>query len=205
MSKSSQNWLKEHETDEFVKRAKQDGWRTRASFKLLEIDEKDRLFSAGMQVLDLGSAPGGWSQVAAQKVGDKGRVIASDILPMQGIAGVKFIQGDFTEQKVFDKILDATNSEKINLVISDMAPNLTGVSVRDQAEAFYLAELALDMAQRLLLEDGTFLVKVFQGSGLDEFKQAMQASFKKVLVRKPKASRDRSKEIYLLGKGFIYL
>lgn len=205
MSKSSQNWLKEHETDEFVKRAKQDGWRTRASFKLLEIDEKDRLFSAGMQVLDLGSAPGGWSQVVAQKVGDKGRVIASDILPMQGIAGVEFIQGDFTEQKVFDKILDAINSEKINLVISDMAPNLTGVSVRDQAEAFYLAELALDMAQRLLLENGTFLVKVFQGSGLDEFKQAMQASFKKVLVRKPKASRDRSKEIYLLGKGFIYL
>lgn len=205
MSKSSQAWLKEQEKDEFVRRARREGWRTRASFKLLEINEKDQLFKKGISVLDLGSAPGGWSQVVAKEIGSTGRVIASDILPMEPIAGVKFIQGDFTEQKVFEKILEATNSEKIDLVISDMAPNLTGVSVRDQAEVFYLADLALDLAIKTLRTEGTFLVKVFQGSDLEKFRRAMQTYFKKVIVRKPKASRDTSKEIYLVGKNFIYL
>lgn len=202
-SKSSNRWLDEHVNDPFVKQAQVDGYRSRASYKLLGINEKDKLIRPGMCVLDLGAAPGGWSQVASKLVGDKGRVIASDILPMDAMAGVTFIQGDFTEQQVFDEIMAQIDGEPVDLVISDMAPNISGVSSADQAASIYLIELALDMACQVLKPKGCFVAKVFQGEGSDEFIKAVKQHFKQVLIRKPDASRPRSREVFVVAKEFI--
>lgn len=201
-SKSSGRWLKEHFEDPFVKQSQADGWRSRASYKLLEIQEKDRIFRSGTKVLDLGAAPGGWSQVAVTLVGEQGRVVASDILPMDGIACVDFVQGDFTDDAVLENILTTIGSEEVDLVISDMAPNMSGSLSVDQPNAMYLVELALDLARQVLRQNGTFLVKVFQGEGFDAYLQDMRSSFTKVQTRKPAASRARSREVYLLGTRF---
>ena len=201
-SKSSGRWLKEHFEDPFVKQSQADGWRSRASYKLLEIQEKDRIFRSGTKVVDLGAAPGGWSQVAVTLVGEQGRVVASDILPMDGIAGVDFVQGDFTDDAVLENILTTIGSEQVDLVISDMAPNMSGSLSVDQPNAMYLVELALDLARQVLRQNGNFLVKVFQGEGFDAYLQDMRSSFTKVQTRKPAASRARSREVYLLGTGF---
>ncbi|UTA47202.1 23S rRNA (uridine(2552)-2'-O)-methyltransferase RlmE [Simiduia sp. 21SJ11W-1] len=200
-SKSSNRWLEEHVNDPYVKRAQVDGYRSRASYKLLEINDKDKLIRPGMLVLDLGSAPGGWSQVAGHLVGLKGRVIASDILPMDALEQVDFIQGDFTEQSVFDEIMAALGGAQADLVISDMAPNISGVAAADQAASMYLVELALDMAQQTLKPKGNFLAKVFHGEGYDEYIKAVREVFDKVVIRKPDASRPRSREVYVVGKG----
>jgi 23S rRNA (uridine2552-2'-O)-methyltransferase len=201
-SKSSSRWLHEHFNDPWVKKAQAQGYRSRAVFKLLEIQQKDRILRPGMTVLDLGAAPGGWSQVAADLVGDKGLVLASDILAMDPLHGVTFIQGDFREEAVFDAILAALDGRRIDLVISDMAPNMSGERSVDQPRAMYLAELALDMARKVLRPGGDLLVKVFQGEGIDAFRSEMKLSFRQLLVRKPEASRARSSEVYLLGRGF---
>lgn len=199
---SSKNWLKEHFDDIYVQRAQKEGYRSRACYKLLEIQEKDRLIKPGMTVIDLGSAPGGWSQVAAELVGHKGKVIASDILAMDNLAGVEFIQGDFTEQSVLDKIIAAIGDKPVDLVISDMAPNMSGMNAVDQPRAMYLIELAVDLAKQVLKPDGVFLAKVFHGEGFDELLKEMRTSFKTVQTRKPAASRSRSREVYQLAKGF---
>lgn len=201
-SKSSGSWLREHFDDAYVKKAKEQGWRSRAAYKLLEIQEKDRLIQPGMTVLDLGAAPGGWSQVAASLAGDNGLVIASDILDMDPIAGVEFLQGDFREDQVYEQLLEIINNRPVGLVISDMAPNMSGMNAVDQPRAMYLAELALDMAEQVLDRNGNFLVKVFQGEGFDQYRQRLQQNFSKLITRKPDASRARSKEVYLLAKGF---
>ena len=201
-STSSERWLKEHFDDQYVKKAKEHGYRSRASFKLIELDEKDKLFKSGMTVVDLGAAPGGWSQIAAERVGDHGRVVASDILPMDGMAGVEFVQGDFTEEEVLNQILSALGDEPADLVISDMAPNMSGMSAVYQPAAMYLVELALDMAREVLKPGGNFVAKVFQGEGFDQYLLDMRKSFNKVVTRKPDSSRARSREVYLLGKGF---
>ncbi len=201
-SKSSERWLKEHFDDHYVQKSKQDGYRSRASYKLLELSEKDQLIKPGMTVVDLGSAPGGWSQVAAQLVGEHGQVIASDILPMDTMAGVTFIQGDFTEESVYERILDAVGNKPVDIVISDMAPNMSGMSSIDQPKAMYLVELALDLARQTLSPGGVFLAKVFQGEGFDPLLADMRQSFTKVQSRKPDSSRARSREIYQLCRGF---
>ncbi|MDO6681349.1 MULTISPECIES: 23S rRNA (uridine(2552)-2'-O)-methyltransferase RlmE [unclassified Oceanobacter] len=201
-SKSSAGWLKEHVDDFYVQKAQQDGYRTRASYKLIELDEKDQLIRPGMTVIDLGSAPGGWSQVVVQRVGERGVVIASDILSMDAIAGVDFIQGDFTEESVFNVLMERIGSNPVSLVISDMAPNMSGVSSIDQPGAMYLVELALDMARQVLSRGGNFVAKVFQGEGYDDYLKDLRSSFDKVLIRKPKASRPRSREVYIVAKGF---
>ncbi len=204
-SKSSNQWLNEHFSDQYVKQSKEDGYRSRASYKLLEIQKKDKLIKPGMCVLDLGSAPGGWSQVAAELVGDKGVVFASDILEMDSIAGVQFVQGDFTEQAVFEQLLELMGEyghSGVDLVISDMAPNLSGMADIDQPKAMYLVELALDMADSVLKPGGGFAAKVFQGEGFDEFLKALRAKFASVATRKPEASRARSRECYLVAKGY---
>ncbi len=201
-SKSSRRWLKEHEDDAFVQRARQEGYRSRAVYKFLEINDKDRLVKPGMTVVDLGAAPGGWSQVVADKVGRKGRVIAVDILPMEPLDNVMFLQGDFREQEVLERLLVMIGERRVDLVISDMAPNISGMEVVDQPRAMYLAELALDMARQVLKPGGDFLVKAFQGVGFDEYLRDLRSSFDKVITRKPKASRPRSKEVYLLARGF---
>ncbi|ALO47498.1 23S rRNA (uridine(2552)-2'-O)-methyltransferase RlmE [Pseudohongiella spirulinae] len=201
-SKSSKRWLDEHVNDPYVKRAQQDGYRSRASYKLIELINKDNLLKSGMLVVDLGSAPGGWSQVVAPLVGDRGRVIASDILPMDSIADVEFIQGDFTEQSVFDQIMQTLGGSQADLVISDMAPNISGVDAADQAASMYLVELALDMAQQVLKPGGNFVAKVFHGEGYDDYVKAVRSHFDKVVIRKPEASRARSREVYLVAKGF---
>ncbi|PPK50351.1 23S rRNA (uridine(2552)-2'-O)-methyltransferase RlmE [Marinobacter persicus] len=201
-SKSSQQWLDEHVNDVYVKRAQSDGYRSRASYKLLELIKKDKLVRPGMVTMDLGSAPGGWSQVLANMVGDKGRVIASDILPMDAIADVDFIQGDFTEDEVFDDIMATLDNAPVDLVVSDMAPNISGINVADQAASMYLVELALDMARQVLKPGGCFVAKVFQGVGYDEYLKDVRTSFNKVLIRKPDASRARSREVYVVAKGF---
>ena len=201
-SKSSARWLQEHFDDQFVKRSQEDGWRSRASYKLLEIHEKDKLFRPGMSVVDLGAAPGGWTQVAAEIIGDSGRIVASDILPMDPIAGAAFVQGDFTEDHVLEEILAAIGSDQVDLVISDMAPNMSGTQSVDQPKAMYLVELALDLARQVLAKNGVFLAKVFQGEGFEEYLKDMRTSFNKVITRKPEASRARSREVYLLAKGF---
>ena len=200
-SKSSQRWLNEHFNDPFVKMAQKDGYRSRASYKLLEIQEKDRILRPGMTVIDLGSTPGGWSQVTSRVVGDDGTLIASDILPMDTIAGVTFIQGDFTEQSVFDEIVAAVGNKPVDLVISDMAPNMSGIRIADQASAMYLCELALDLASKVLRPGGDFLIKVFHGDGFDEYLRDVRSRFEKVQMRKPTSSRDRSREQYLLARG----
>jgi 23S rRNA (uridine2552-2'-O)-methyltransferase len=199
---SSKAWLKEHRDDPYVQRARREGYRSRACYKLLELQDKDRLIRPGMTVVDLGSAPGGWSQVAVQEVGHKGRVIASDILPMDNLDGVEFIEGDFTEDEVFERLLAATSDQPVDLVISDMAPNLSGVNAVDQPRSIYLVELALDLARRILAENGSFVAKVFHGEGFDELFRDVRGSFDKVLTRKPQASRPRSREVYLVARGF---
>ena len=201
-SKSSGRWLKEHFDDHYVKQSKSDGLRSRASYKLQELNDKDRLLRPGMTVVDLGAAPGGWSQVASELVGDRGRVVASDILPMDSLAGVDFIQGDFTDEAVLVQILAALGDVPADLVISDMAPNMSGMSGIDQPAAMYLVELALDMVRQVLKPGGSFLVKVFQGEGFDAYLADVRQSFSKVVTRKPEASRARSREVYLLGTGF---
>ncbi len=200
-SKSSHRWLQEHNRDHYVKRSQQEGYRSRASYKLIELDQKDRLFRPGITVVDLGSAPGGWSQVAAELVGDKGRVVASDILPMDSIADVEFICGDFTEETVLKEILDTLDVDLADLVISDMAPNMSGMRAVDQPKAMYLVELALDLAQQILKPGGSFVAKVFHGEGFDEYMRLVKGSFERVVTRKPDASRPRSREVYIVAKG----
>ena len=191
--------MQEHLNDAFVKQAQKDGYRARAAYKLIEIDDKDHLIKPGMAVVDLGSAPGSWSQVVAHRLKGQGKIIALDILPMVGIAGVDFIQGDFREDAVLAELEDRLNGQPIDLVISDMAPNISGISSVDQANAAYLTELAVDFSLKWLKPNGNFLVKVFIGSGFEEIVKLMRESFEKVVTRKPKASRDRSSEVYLLG------
>jgi 23S rRNA (uridine2552-2'-O)-methyltransferase len=201
-SKTSQKWLDEHVNDPYVKRAQLDGYRSRASYKLIEINEKDKLIRPGMIVMDLGSAPGGWSQIVAPWVGDNGKVIASDILPMDSLPDVDFIQGDFTEESVFDEIMAVIDGRPVDVVISDMAPNMSGVNATDQYSSMYLVELALDMARQVLKPNGSFCAKVFQGVGYDEYLKDVRSSFSKVVIRKPAASRPRSREVYIVAKGF---
>lgn len=201
-SKSSHNWLREHFDDQYVQQSKADGYRSRACYKLMELDDKDKLIRPGMTVVDLGAAPGGWSQVAAERVGDHGMVIASDILPMDNIAGVTFLQGDFTEEPVFDELMRIIGDRPVDLVISDMAPNMSGMSAVDQPGAMYLVELALDMARQVLKPGGNFAAKVFQGEGFDEYLKDLRSSFSKVVTRKPDSSRARSREVYLVAKGY---
>ena len=205
-SKSSGNWLKEHFDDEYVKLSQKEGYRSRAIYKLKEIQQKDKLIRPNMQVVDLGAAPGGWSQYATELVGENGRVVASDILPIDPLPFVEFIQGDFTEESVLNDILDVLNRDgkntKADVVISDMAPNITGVEAIDQPKSIYLCELSLDMARQILKPGGSFAVKVFQGDGSDAFLKDVRSSFKQVKIRKPAASRPRSREVYMVGLGF---
>ncbi|MDF2180200.1 23S rRNA (uridine(2552)-2'-O)-methyltransferase RlmE [Aliiglaciecola sp. CAU 1673] len=201
-SKTSKQWMDEHVNDPYVKKAQIDGYRSRASYKLLEINEKDKLIRPGHTVMDLGSAPGGWSQIVAPMVGESGRVIASDILPMDGITGVTFIQGDFTDEAVYEQILQALDDAQADVVISDMSPNHSGVKTTDQYASMYLVELALDMARNVLKPGGSFVAKVFQGVGYEDYVKDVRSSFEKVLVRKPSASRPRSREVYIVAKGF---
>ncbi len=201
-SKTSGKWLKEHFDDPYVKRAQQEGWRSRAVYKLQEIDEKDRLLRRGMTVVDLGAAPGSWSEWVARKVQPGGRVIALDVLPMDALADVTFIQGDFREEAVLEQLLAVIGESPVDLVLSDMAPNLSGMKAVDQPRAMYLAELSLDLAERVLRPGGDLLIKAFTGEGLDEFKQQLRRRFGKLQVRKPAASRPRSPEIYLLARDF---
>ena len=199
---SSKAWLKEHRDDVYVQRAQAEGYRSRACYKLLELNDKDRFIRPGMTVVDLGSAPGGWSQVAANLVGHKGRVVASDILPMDALAGVDFIEGDFTEQSVFDQIQQVIGESVPSAVLSDMAPNMSGIVSVDQPKAMYLVELALDLAVQILPQGGVFVAKVFHGEGFDEWLKSVRERFLTVHSRKPAASRPRSKEVYVVAKGF---
>jgi len=199
---SSKAWLKEHRDDVYVQRAQAEGYRSRACYKLIELNEKDRFIRPGMTVVDLGSAPGGWSQVAAQLVGHKGRVVASDILPMDALAGVDFIEGDFTEQSVLDQIQQVIGESVPSAVLSDMAPNMSGIVSVDQPKAMYLVELALDLAVQILPQGSVFVAKVFHGEGFDEWLKSVRERFLTVHSRKPAASRSRSKEVYVVAKGF---
>ena len=201
-SKSSHRWLQEHINDPYVKQAQKDGYRSRSSYKLIELNQRDRLIRPGMLIMDLGSAPGGWSQVAGKLVGEKGRVLATDILPMEPVRNVDFIQGDFTDEAVFNQILQALNGAKPDLIISDIAPNISGIESVDQGTSIYLVELALDMVRRVLKPKGSFMVKVFQGTGSDAYLKDVRTSFEKVSVRKPAASRPRSREVYVVARGF---
>lgn len=196
LSKSSRAWMKEHLDDHYVKLAQRDGYRARAAYKLLEINEKLQLIKKGMTVVDLGSAPGSWSQVAGKLVGDHGKLVASDILPMDTLENVTFIQGDFREQDVFDRIMAEVAGKPVDVVLSDMAPNTSGFAAVDQPRMIYLCELAVDFAEQVLEEGGTLVIKVFQGEGSDELRKAMQQKFSKVRSIKPAASRARSKEMY---------
>jgi 23S rRNA (uridine2552-2'-O)-methyltransferase len=200
-SKSSQQWLKEHHDDEFVLKARRDGYRSRAVYKLIEIQLKDRVLKPGQFVLDLGAAPGGWSEYVAQIAADGGRLIAVDLLAIEPIAGVDIIQGDFTEQVTLDKILELVDKKPIDLVLSDMAPNLSGVDTVDQPKSMYLAELAFELARDCLNPKGQFVVKLFQGEGFDEFTSSLRQNFNSVKFRKPRASRARSREIYAVCGG----
>jgi 23S rRNA (uridine2552-2'-O)-methyltransferase len=201
-SKSSNNWLQEHVNDPYVKQAQKDGYRSRASYKLLQLNEKDKLIRPGMLIVDLGSAPGGWSQVAGRLVGEKGRVVATDILPMDPLRNVEFIQGDFTADAVLQQILERLGGSRPDLILCDIAPNITGIDSADQASSMYLVELALDFARRALKPRGDFVAKMFQGAGSDAFLKEVRSSFDKVSVRKPAASRPRSREVYLVARGF---
>jgi 23S rRNA (uridine2552-2'-O)-methyltransferase len=200
-SKSSHNWLQEHVNDPYVKQAQRDGYRSRASYKLIQLNEKDKLLRPGMLIVDLGSAPGGWSQVAARLLGERGRVVATDILPMEPLKNVEFVQGDFTEEAVLNQVLGLLGGHPPDLVLCDIAPNITGIDSADQASSMYLAELALDFVRQALKPQGDFVVKVFQGAGSDAFLKDLRTSFDKVLVRKPAASRPRSREVYVVAKG----
>jgi 23S rRNA (uridine2552-2'-O)-methyltransferase len=199
-SKSSKRWLAEHFSDEFVLRAQREGLRSRAAFKLEEVDQRDHLLRPGVTVLDLGAAPGGWSEYAAKRLGGKGRVIATDILAMDPLPGVEFVQGDFTQDEVLAAIRERLGPDPVDLVLSDMAPNMSGVDDVDQARAVHLAELALELARQVLRPGGDLLVKAFQGAGYEALVKAARAEFETVAVRKPKASRSRSNEVYLLAR-----
>jgi 23S rRNA (uridine2552-2'-O)-methyltransferase len=201
-SKSSNRWMQEHFDDEYVKLAQVQGYRSRAVFKLKEIQEKDQLIKPGMNIVDLGAAPGGWSQLARQLMSKKNKLVALDILPMDALDDVNFIQGDFREESVLNQLYEELSGELIHLVMSDMAPNISGNKSIDQPSAIYLCELALDAAKMVLAKDGAFLVKVFQGEGFETFHREVQQNFLKVVIRKPKASRPRSNEVYILAKGF---
>ena len=200
-SKSSARWLKEHFSDPFVKRAQAEGWRSRAVFKLEELIDRDRLLKPGMTIVDLGAAPGGWSQMVRERIGDQGRLVALDILPMQGIAGVEFIEGDFREDAVVQRLEAILDGVKVDLVLSDMAPNMSGVDEVDQARAMELAELAQEFVAVHLKPGGAFLVKLFQGRGFDEYLKNLRKAYERVSMRKPKASRARSPEVYALALG----
>ena len=202
MAKSkNRTWIKQHVKDPYVRQSQLDGYRSRASYKLLEIVEKGRYIKPGMVVVDLGSAPGGWSQVAAKLVGHKGCVVAVDILPMDPVAGVSFIQGDFTEEEILNQLLGEIGNRPVDLVISDMAPNLTGMKAVDQPAMIYLAELAVDLVQQVMTTDGIFIAKLFQGEGFDEFVRNTRKVFNVVSLKKPDASRSKSREVYLVAKG----
>ncbi len=198
---SSKAWIHEHINDEFVKRAQKEGYRARAAYKLTEIDDKDKLIKPGMTVVDLGSTPGSWSQVAVQRLKGQGRIIALDLLEMEPIKGVEFIQGDFREEAILEILEKSLNGKQVDLVIADMAPNMSGITIVDQAGAAYLTELALEFSKEWLKPSGNFLVKVFIGEGFDDIVKNMRTMFDKVVTRKPKASRGRSSEVYLLGLG----
>jgi 23S rRNA (uridine2552-2'-O)-methyltransferase len=200
-SKSSKRWLQEHHQDEYVLKARAQGYRSRAVFKLEEIQRKDHVLKSGQLVLDLGAAPGGWSEYASRIVGDRGRIIALDLLPIEPVAGVEFLQGDFTEQDTLDRLLAIVGESRFDLVLSDMAPNLSGVDSVDQPRSMYLAELAFDLAANFLNENGIFVVKLFQGAGFDESIASFRRRFKSVKLRKPDASRSRSSEIYAICEG----
>ncbi|MDF2489760.1 MAG: rRNA methyltransferase [Pseudomonas sp.] len=201
-SKTSLGWLKEHFNDPYVKKAQKDGYRSRASYKLLEIQEKYRLIRPGMSVIDLGAAPGGWSQVTSRLIGGQGRLIASDILEMDSIPDVTFIQGDFTQDEVLAQILEAVGDTHVDLVISDMAPNMSGTPEVDIPKAMFLCELALDLATRVLKPGGDFVIKIFQGEGFDVYLKDTRKKFEKVTMIKPDSSRDRSREQYLMARGY---
>jgi len=201
-TKSSAEWLRRHVNDPFVKQAQLDGYRSRSAYKLVELNEKDRLIKPGMRVLDLGSAPGGWSQVAGKLVGKKGRVLATDILPMDPIPNVDFIRGDFTDEAIVAQLLDWLGGGRFDLIISDIAPNLSGIDSADQAGSMYFLELALDTVRKTLKPGANFAAKMFQGSGSDDYVKDLRTSFEKVLIRKPAASRAQSREVYIVAKGF---
>jgi 23S rRNA (uridine2552-2'-O)-methyltransferase len=195
-------WMHEHVTDPYVREAQAKGYRSRAAFKLIELAEKDRLLASGMAVVDLGAAPGSWSQVLRERLGPSARIVAVDILPMEPLRGVTFVQGDFREDETLHAIADAVGPGKAALVLSDLAPNISGVASADQARSVYLGERALEFARRALQPGGNLVVKAFQGAGFGELERQLKASFEKVYVRKPKASRDRSREVFLVAKGF---
>lgn len=199
---SSRRWLAEHHSDPYVKQAREEGWRSRAVFKLQQIQQKDRLIRPGMTVVDLGAAPGGWSQYATRVLDGRGRMIALDILPMETIAGVEFIQGDFREESVLVQLGAALCGQPADLVLSDMAPNISGIGAADQARAVYLAELALDFCRQALRPGGDFLIKLFQGEGFDAYLKDLRTAFASVQIRKPEASRERSREVYLLARNY---
>ena len=201
-TKSSSEWLRRHVNDPFVKQAQLDGYRSRSAYKLIELNEKDRLIKPGMRIMDLGSAPGGWSQVAGKLVGKKGRVLATDILPMDPVTNVDFIQGDFTDDTIVEQLLAWLEGGKFDLIVSDIAPNLSGIDSADQAGSMYFLELALDIVRKTLKPGANFAAKMFQGSGSDDYVKELRKSFEKVLIRKPAASRAQSREVYIVAKGF---
>jgi 23S rRNA (uridine2552-2'-O)-methyltransferase len=200
-SKSSHQWLKKHFDDEYVKRAQREGWRSRAVFKLEEIDKKYRLLRPGMTVVDLGAAPGGWSQYAAKVLAGKGRIVALDILEMDALTGVEFIQGDFTEDEALDLLMNNLGESGVDLVLSDMAPNISGMRAVDQPRSIYQVELAVDFAAKVLVENGDLLFKAFHGEGFEEIVRTVRGDYRKVLIRKPRASRQGSREVYVLAQG----
>ena len=201
-SKSSNEWLRRHVNDPYVKKAQLEGYRSRSAYKLIELNEKDRLIKPNMFLLDLGSAPGGWSQVASKLIGRNGRVLATDILPMEPIKNVDFVQGDFTDEAVVATLMEKLGGEKLDLIISDIAPNITGIDSADQASSMYFLELALDTVRKTLKPGANFVAKMFQGSGSDQFLKELRTSFDKVLTRKPGASRAESREVFIVAKGF---
>ena len=200
-SKSSHRWLREHFDDEYVKRAQREGFRSRAVYKLDEIQQKDRLIKPGMAIVDLGAAPGSWSQYVSGLLGGKGKVVAMDILPMEPLPGVRFLQGDFREDEVLQALLQVLDGQKVDLVMSDMAPNISGMEAVDQPRAMYLAELAVDFAGLVVRPGGGMLIKIFQGEGFDELLRGLRSHYQKVVIRKPRASRSRSREVYALARG----
>lgn len=202
-SASSKRWLREHETDPYVQKARREGYRSRAVYKLEELDERDRLLKPGISIVDLGAAPGGWCQYIERRLGDRVRIVATDVLPMDPVSGANFsfVQGDFREPEVLRRIEEAVGEAKVDLVLSDMAPNISGVDAADQAGSVYLAELALEFAKARLKPGGVFVTKLFQGEGFDDFLRTLRQAFAKVVLRKPKASRPRSREIYLVARG----
>ena len=202
-SKSSDEWLKEHFDDEYVARAQQEGYRSRATYKLLELNEKDKLLKRGMTVVDLGAAPGGWSQITADIVGDEGMVVALDILPMDPLPRVEVLQGDFQEEEAFNRLLATLDGRPVDIVMSDMAPNMSGMRSIDQPKAIYLCELTLDLARNVLKPGGNMVIKLFQGEGSDEFVKECRKNFRKIVIRKPAASRARSREVYVLALNYF--